>query len=170
MTASATWSWPLRVDALEDGLVELVHGVVYTFEGLERADWPSSRLEHYVPKGFRCDGASVPDGDGDVVDLGSFVPNSLRTLAGAVFHDHVYMTGRISKALADHCFGLILLTHGPGSAAASRAKRMEFAVRVFAGGAWRKHRKHEREELAELARRRALTAARIDRWLAGGSD
>ncbi len=84
-----------------------------------------------VPKGFRCDGASVPRLLWRLI----FPPLDRKAVRAAFFHDFVYRSkpDTWSRALADEMFYLILLWDGVRPWRARLAYR---GVRLFGGLSW----------------------------------
>ncbi len=90
--------------------------------------------EWVVPKGFITDFASS--------NVGRFNLLSIRSAysVAAVFHDYLYLTGVVSRKLADNYFYELLEDSGSG-----RYNRFKgyFGVRLFGWLAWRKHRQQQ---------------------------
>ena len=117
---SVIWSWPIQLEVLRNGRVQLIKPVVYYFKGCPVERWS-------VPKHFRFDGASVPE------LLKSATPNKFQTIAAAIFHDHWVSRFPVGtqRLVGDDLFRLILETEGHGSDAEWAARRMHWAVRLY---------------------------------------
>ena len=78
-----------------------------------------------VPKGFECDGASIPRWAWSFVGS-PFQPDILRA---AVVHDYLYRTGSVgSRSIADAIFRKMMLDDGVGFV---RRQLIYFAVRCW---------------------------------------
>lgn len=84
-----------------------------------------------VPAGFICDLASVPKW------LASLAPDWRQSGRAGVLHDWLYRTGKLARDAADAMFRVALRADGVGR---FRAWAMYRAVRMFAGGPWRRYR------------------------------
>jgi len=87
--------------------------------------------EYQVPKGFKCDLASVPK------ILAALAPDWRQSARAGVLHDWLYRTGFLTRRQADLVFYYALLADEVSS---FRAWAMYQAVRKFARKPWRKYR------------------------------
>lgn len=85
-------------------------------------------LRVYVPPGFRCDLASVPDW------LMALAPPSGAHQRAAFFHDALYRFQVCTRTTADAVFDSVMEADG---VPAWRRKLLYLAVRLFGGRAWR---------------------------------
>jgi hypothetical protein len=117
------WSNPIDLRLAGGNDVILLRHVTYCF------DLDGTPFDYIVPRGFRCDLASVPDA------LASLAANKIESAAGAIFHDHWCREALKlgwDRDLGDSLAGLIWRTPGVGSAVTEKeAKRMERAIKLY---------------------------------------
>lgn len=123
---------PQRKKANEKGHVELAEDWYFKID--DRIIW--------IPKGYICDGASIPRAFWSVVGSPFDPENEI----GAWAHDYLYLTHLTTKKVADEV-GFQLWRQAGKSLWASRL--MWFAVSKFGGWAWKNTPENEKE-LIEL--------------------
>lgn len=109
-------------------------------------------LEIWIPRGYRFDGASIPQFLWGIIGS-RFEPDRL---LAALRHDWAYLTHCATRKQADALFRADL--HAAGVAAWKR-EAMYSAVRAFGGGSW----PTSEADQAEINRVRAMLAGRDDR-------
>ena len=109
-------------------------------------------LTIWIPKGYRWNGASIPQLLWGVIG-GRFEPDRL---LASMEHDWIYLCHCVTRKQADTLFNARLKEAGDP---AWKRAAMYQAVRVFGGGSW----PTSKEDRAQLDRVRALLALREDR-------
>jgi len=97
---------------------------------------------YWIPKGYVCNGASIPRPLWSIV--GS--PFDPVNAVGAWGHDFLYLTHLVSRKIADEVGFQLWRKAGMTK---RKARTMWFFVRYFAGFAWKNTKENERE-LVEL--------------------
>ena len=88
-----------------------------------------------VPKGFRCDLASIPS-------VGRAFISKMEGSEAAVVHDYLYFTGKYPRKFADRVFQAMLRYSVSGWKVAA----MYRAVRLFGGSSWSTHRARDKQK------------------------